>query len=157
MNSEPVNGYHVFKYHNVAKAGDAVDPRRQGWGPASAGYHRLSRRVNKMAGFSLFMDVTVGGFLNNASWMLNQMLFLVFFFCCHVVYATLGFMSDITWPAKKLERHIRPSEATELRPFHSRQGEFQIDKMFFFMLWVRWNEVGSLYTYFFTPRIILDH
>jgi hypothetical protein len=30
-------------------------------------YHRLSRRVNNMAGFSLFMDVTVGGFLKNAS------------------------------------------------------------------------------------------
>ena len=47
-------------------------------------YHRLSRRVNNMAGFSLFMDVTVGGFLNNPSWMLNQMLFLVFFLlpCC---------------------------------------------------------------------------
>ncbi|MBE9581350.1 MAG: hypothetical protein IMF18_07000 [Proteobacteria bacterium] len=30
-------------------------------------YHRLSRRVNNMAGFSLFIDLTLGGFVNNAS------------------------------------------------------------------------------------------
>ncbi len=30
-------------------------------------YCRLSRRVNNMASFWLFMDVTLSGFLNNAS------------------------------------------------------------------------------------------
>ena len=47
-------------------------------------------------------------------------------------------------------------EATELRPIHSRQGEFQIDKTFF-SCFEQEEVVGSLYTYFFTPRIILDH
>jgi hypothetical protein len=30
-------------------------------------YYRLSRRVNNMASLGLFMDVTLSGFLNNAS------------------------------------------------------------------------------------------
>ena len=53
----------------------SADPRRQGEAVASyreplttqeMRYHRLSRKVNNMASFWLFMDVNLSRFLNNA-------------------------------------------------------------------------------------------
>jgi hypothetical protein len=53
-------------------------------------YHRLSQRVNNMAGFSLFVDVTRSEFAKIARERRNVRLSLLFRTFCHVVYATLG-------------------------------------------------------------------
>jgi type IV pilus assembly protein PilV len=53
--------------------------------------HRLSRRVNNMAGFSLFVHVTRSEFAKIAQEPRNVILSLLFRTSCHVVYATLGF------------------------------------------------------------------
>jgi hypothetical protein len=53
-------------------------------------YPRLSRRVNNMAVFSPFLDITAGGFVNETLQIYNSLLFLPFLILCHVVYATLG-------------------------------------------------------------------
>jgi len=53
-------------------------------------YDRLSRRVNNMAGFSLFVDVTRSEFAKIAQERHNLRLSLLFRTFCHVVYAILG-------------------------------------------------------------------
>ena len=53
-------------------------------------YHRLSPRVNNMAGFSLFMDVTRRASTKIAQEGRNVRLLLLFRTSCHVVNATLG-------------------------------------------------------------------
>jgi hypothetical protein len=53
-------------------------------------YHRLSQRVNNMAGFSLFVHVTRSEFAKIAQEPRNVILSLLFRTSCHVVYATLG-------------------------------------------------------------------
>ncbi|MDY6990259.1 MAG: hypothetical protein SWQ30_19630, partial [Thermodesulfobacteriota bacterium] len=53
-------------------------------------YHRLSLRVNNMAGFLLFVDVTGSPFDNIAQKRRNARLSMLFGTFCHVVYATLG-------------------------------------------------------------------
>jgi hypothetical protein len=57
-------------------------------------YHRLSRRVNNMAGFSLFVDVTRSEFAKIARERHNARLSLLLSTVCHVVYATLGFIDE---------------------------------------------------------------
>jgi hypothetical protein len=54
-------------------------------------YHRLSRRVNNMASFWLFVDVTPSEFAKIARERRNVRLSLLFRTFCHVVYATLGY------------------------------------------------------------------
>jgi hypothetical protein len=54
-------------------------------------YPRLSRRVNNMAGFSLFVDVTHSEFAKIVQERQNLRLSSLFSTFCHVVYATLGF------------------------------------------------------------------
>ena len=56
-------------------------------------YHRLSQRVNNMAGFSLFLDVTRSKFHNIAQIGRKVRLLLLFRAFCHAVYATLGLSS----------------------------------------------------------------
>jgi hypothetical protein len=46
---------------------EAVVVYRKSLTTQEMGYPRLSRRVNNMADFLLFMDVTLGGFENNTS------------------------------------------------------------------------------------------
>ena len=53
-------------------------------------YHRLSRRVNNMACFFSFLDVTHGEFHKIAQKDGKERLLLLFRTFCHVVYATLG-------------------------------------------------------------------
>jgi hypothetical protein len=47
--------------------GEAVVVYRKSLTTQEMGYPRLSRRVNNMADFSLFMNVTLCGFVNKAS------------------------------------------------------------------------------------------
>jgi hypothetical protein len=54
-------------------------------------YHRLSRRVNNMAFFSLFVDFMVCAFGNDTLQRSNILVLYTFLTGCHVFYATLGF------------------------------------------------------------------
>ena len=54
-------------------------------------YHRLSRRVNNMACFFSFLDVTHGEFHKIAQKDGKERLLLLLRTFCHVVYATLGY------------------------------------------------------------------
>jgi hypothetical protein len=53
-------------------------------------YHRLSQRVNNLAGFSLFVDITPSEFAKIAQERRNARLSSLSGTFCHVVYATLG-------------------------------------------------------------------
>ena len=85
---------------NVAKAEGAVDPRRrrvkavviyaEPLATQEMQYHRVSRRVNNMAIFSLFLDVTRSEFHKIVQISRGERLLLLFTIFCHVVYATKG-------------------------------------------------------------------
>ena len=71
--------------------GEAVVIYREPLTTQQMRYHRLSRRVNNMAGFSHFIDVTGGEFHKIAQKNRKARLLLLFRTFCHVVYATLGY------------------------------------------------------------------
>jgi len=70
--------------------GEAVVIYREPLTTQEMRHHRLSQRVNNMAGFSLFVDVTHSEFPKIAQEDCQVRLLLLFRTFCHVVYATLG-------------------------------------------------------------------
>ena len=70
--------------------GEAVVIYREPLTTQEMRHHRLSRRVNNMAGFSLFVHITHSEFHKIAQEDRKVRLLLLFRTFCHVVYATLG-------------------------------------------------------------------
>ncbi|MEE9567602.1 MAG: hypothetical protein V3W17_08910 [Desulfobacteria bacterium] len=70
--------------------GEAVVIYREPLTTQEMRHHRLSRRVNNMAGFSLFVHITRSEFPKIAQEDRKVRLLLLFRTFCHVVYATLG-------------------------------------------------------------------